>query len=58
MTDNCEYWDKSAETLTRAGIEKLQTRLLKSTLERVGRSRFYPEKFQKNRLRSRVGVQP
>jgi phenylacetate-CoA ligase len=47
MTDNTQYWDKSAETLTRAGIEKLQTSLLKSTLERAGRSRFYGEKFKK-----------
>jgi len=47
MTEKTEYWDKSAETLTRAGIEKLQTSLLKSSLARVGRSRFYGEKFKK-----------
>ncbi|MFZ0927899.1 MAG: phenylacetate--CoA ligase [Syntrophobacteraceae bacterium] len=47
MTDNTEYWDKSAETLTRAAIEKLQTSLLKSTLARAVRSRFYGEKFKK-----------
>jgi len=47
MTDNTEYWDKSAETLTRAGIEKLQTGLLKSTLLRAVRSSFYGEKFKK-----------
>jgi len=47
MTDNTEYWDKSAETLTRTGIEKLQTGLLKSTLLRAVRSSFYGEKFKK-----------
>ncbi|MGO9021695.1 MAG: phenylacetate--CoA ligase family protein [Syntrophobacteraceae bacterium] len=47
MTDKTEYWDKSAETLTRAGIGKLQTSLLKSTLARAVRSRFYGEKFKK-----------
>ena len=47
MTDDTQYWDKSVETLTRAGIEKLQIGLLKSTLERIGRSRFYSEKFKK-----------
>ena len=47
MTDNTEYWDKSAETLTRAGIEKLQISLLKSSLGRAVRSRFYDEKFKK-----------
>ncbi len=47
MTDDTQYWDKSVETLTRAGIEKLQIGLLKSTLERIGRSRFYSEKFRK-----------
>jgi len=47
MKDNTEYWDKSVETLTRAGIEKLQISLLKSTLVRIGRSKFYSEKFRK-----------
>jgi phenylacetate-CoA ligase len=47
MTDNTQYWDKPAETLTRAGIEKLQLSLLKSSLGRAGRSMFYNEKFKK-----------
>ncbi len=47
MTDKTEYWDKSAETLTRAGIEKLQTSLLKASLARASRSRLYGEKFKK-----------
>ncbi len=47
MTDNAQYWDKSAETLTRAGIEKLQLSLLKSCLARAGRSMFYNAKFKK-----------
>ncbi len=40
------YWDKSAETLTRDGIEKLQTGLLKSILRRAAGSTFYGEKFK------------
>ncbi len=47
MTDNTQYWDKPAETLTSAGIEKLQLSLLKSSLGRAGRSKFYHEKFKK-----------
>jgi len=47
MADNTQYWDKPAETLTRAGIEKLQLSLLKSSLVRAGRSMFYNEKFKK-----------
>lgn len=47
MTNDIEYWDKSVETLTRDGIENLQTTLLKSTLNRAARSRFYAEKFKK-----------
>jgi phenylacetate-CoA ligase len=47
MKNNTEYWDKSAETLTRAGIEQLQIGLLKSTLARAVRSRFYGENFKK-----------
>ena len=47
MKDKTEYWDKPAETLTGAGIEKLQISLLKSTLERAVRSKFYGEKFKK-----------
>ena len=47
MTDNAQYWDKPAETLTRAGIEKLQLSLLKSCLARAGRSMFYNAKFKK-----------
>ena len=41
------YWDKSAETLTRDGIEKLQAGLLKSTLRRAANSGFYGGKFKK-----------
>jgi phenylacetate-CoA ligase len=40
------YWNKSAETLTREGIEELQTRLLKSSLGRASRSKFYAERFK------------
>ncbi len=40
------YWDKSAETLSRDGIEKLQTGLLKSSLERAAKSKFYAERFK------------
>ncbi len=47
MTDNAQYWDRPAETLTRAGIEKLQLSLLKSCLARAGRSMFYNAKFKK-----------
>ena len=36
----------TAETLTRDGIEKLQLGLLKSTLRRAARSRFYGERFK------------
>ena len=47
MTNDMEYWDKPAETLTRQAIEDLQANLLKSTLERASRSKFYSEKFKK-----------
>ncbi|SPF42645.1 Phenylacetate-coenzyme A ligase [Syntrophobacter sp. SbD1] len=40
------YWDKSAETLSRNGIEKLQTGLLTSSLERAAKSKFYAERFK------------
>jgi phenylacetate-CoA ligase len=40
------YWNRSAETLTREGIERLQVDLLKSTLRRAARSRFYGERFK------------
>ncbi len=46
MRYDAEYWDKPAETLTREGIEKLQAGLLKSSLGRAARSRFYGEKFR------------
>ncbi len=46
MNTNSKYWDKPAETLTREGIEKLQLSLLKSCLERAGRSGFYSERFK------------
>jgi phenylacetate-CoA ligase len=47
MKNDNEYWDKSAETLTRDGIETLQAGLLKSSIERAARSRFYAERFKK-----------
>lgn len=47
MNNDTEYWDKSAETLTRDGIEKLQGSLLKSSIERAARSVFYGERFEK-----------
>jgi phenylacetate-CoA ligase len=52
MTNDIQYWDKSAETLTRDGIERLQIGLLQSCLERAGRSRFYGERFKK------IGFEP
>ena len=52
MTEDIQYWDKSAETLSRDGIENLQTTLLKSSLERAARSKFYAEKFK------RIGFDP
>ncbi len=52
MKNDTEYWDKSAETLTRDGIERLQGDLLKSSVERAARSVFYAERFNK------IGLDP
>jgi phenylacetate-CoA ligase len=52
MTKDSEYWDKSVETLTTQAIEKLQARLLKSSVERAAGSKFYGERFK------RIGLDP
>jgi len=49
MSDNA-YWDKATETLTRDGIETLQSSRLKSTLARAVRSGFYGERFKQSGL--------
>jgi phenylacetate-CoA ligase len=46
MKNDRQYWDESAETLTGDAIEDLQASLLKSSLERAARSKFYAEKFK------------
>ncbi|MHC1725099.1 MAG: phenylacetate--CoA ligase family protein [Syntrophobacteraceae bacterium] len=46
MINNSEYWDRPAETLTREELEQLQLKRLRSTLERVTRSKFYSERFK------------
>jgi phenylacetate-CoA ligase len=47
MTQTDQYWDESAETLSRAELEALQFYRLKQTLQHVMSSPFYQEKFRK-----------
>lgn len=51
MKTNTEFWDQSAEALSRGGIEDLQAKRLRSILERASRSPFYSRRFKEIGLR-------
>ncbi|MDR2041202.1 MAG: phenylacetate--CoA ligase, partial [Tannerella sp.] len=44
------YWQEALETIPRSELEKLQTELLRKTIERAGRSAFYEKVFQAHGL--------
>ncbi|MCE5336733.1 MAG: phenylacetate--CoA ligase [Desulfobacteraceae bacterium] len=51
MNTTSEFWDKSAEDLSREDLEALQLSRLQSTLERVMRSPFYSRRFAETGFR-------